>query len=72
MLLPKQILLRSRDRARDFLMVRRVSRRGVGKSIRQRDEILADLLRSNASIMVNLKELQRREASTTTTTTTKP
>jgi hypothetical protein len=31
------------------------------RTVRQRDEILADLLRSHASIMLNLEELQRRE-----------
>jgi AAA family ATP:ADP antiporter len=31
------------------------------RTIRQRDEILADLIRSHASIMLNLEELQRRE-----------
>jgi AAA family ATP:ADP antiporter len=33
------------------------------RTVRQRDEILADLLRSHASIMLNLEELQRRDDS---------
>ena len=53
-----------RDRLWPFLEDPRPSRRKTGRG---RDEILADLLRSNASIMVNLKELQQREESTTTT-----
>ena len=36
-------------------------RPAANRTIRQRDEILADLLRSNASITLNLKELQRRD-----------
>jgi hypothetical protein len=32
----------------------------VARSARPRDEILADLLRSNHSIMLNLEELRRR------------
>jgi hypothetical protein len=36
-------------------------RKGRGTSSRPRDEILADLLRSHHSIVLNLKELQRRE-----------
>ena len=35
-------------------------RRPVTRSARPRDEILADLLRSNHSIMLNLEELRRR------------
>jgi len=35
-------------------------RRPVARSARPRDEILADLLRSNHSIMLNLEELRRR------------
>jgi hypothetical protein len=35
-------------------------RRPVARSTRPRDEILADLLRSNHSIMLNLEELRRR------------
>ena len=54
-----------RERLWPFLEDPRPSRR---QASRGRDEILADLLRSNASIMVNLKELQQREESTTTTT----
>ena len=35
-------------------------RRPVSRTARSRDEILADLLRSNQSIMINLEELKRR------------
>jgi hypothetical protein len=35
-------------------------RRPVGRAIRPREEILADLARSNQSIMLNLEELKRR------------
>ncbi len=37
------------------------SRPAARRTVRQRDEILADLLQSNASITLNLKELQRRD-----------
>jgi len=46
-----------RDRLWPFLEDRRPSARS---SARPRDEILADLLRSNHSIMLNLEELRRR------------
>jgi hypothetical protein len=36
-------------------------RPAANRTVRARDEILADLLRSHASIMINLQELQRRE-----------
>jgi hypothetical protein len=36
-------------------------RRGAGGSARPREEILAELIRSHQSIMINLRELQRRE-----------
>lgn len=52
-----------RERLWPFLEDPRPARKQTGRG---RDEILADLLRSNASIMVNLKELQQREESTTT------
>ena len=39
-------------------------RRPVSRTARPRDEILADLLRSNQSIMMNLEELKRRDAAT--------
>jgi len=45
-----------RDRLWPFLE----DRRPVARSARPRDEILADLLRSNHSIMLNLEELRRR------------
>jgi ATP:ADP antiporter, AAA family len=45
-----------RDRLWPFLE----DRRPVARSARARDEILADLLRSNHSIMLNLEELRRR------------
>src|SRR6185503_5254426 len=48
-----------RDRLWPFLEDRRPSARS---SARPRDEILADLLRSNHSIMLNLEELRRRAA----------
>jgi ATP:ADP antiporter, AAA family len=38
-------------------------RRTTTKTVRPRDEILADLLRSHASIVLNLEELQRRSPS---------
>ena len=47
-----------RDRLWPFLEDRRPA---ATRTIRQRDEILADLLRSHASIMLNLEELQRRD-----------
>ena len=34
------------------------------RSARPREEVIADLLRSNHSIMLNLEELQRRERAT--------
>jgi hypothetical protein len=37
--------------------------RPVERATRDRDEILADLLRSHESIMLNLDELKRRAAS---------
>jgi len=49
-----------RDRLWPFL---EDSRPAVNRTIRAREEILADLLRSHASIMINLQELQRREES---------
>ena len=52
-----------RERLWPFLEDPRPARK---QTSRGRDEILADLLRSNASIMLNLKELQQREESTTT------
>ena len=47
---------RGRERLWPFLE----DRRPVARSARARDEILADLLRSNHSIMLNLEELRRR------------
>jgi hypothetical protein len=48
-----------RDRLWPFLEDRRT---GSGRSQRPRDEILADLMRSHNSIMLNLEALQRRAA----------
>jgi hypothetical protein len=45
-----------RDRLWPFLE----DRRPMARSTRAREEILADLLRSNHSIMLNLEELRRR------------
>jgi hypothetical protein len=45
---------------RDHLWPFLEDRRTGGRSARARDEILADLLRSNQSIMVSLEELKRR------------
>jgi HEAT repeat protein len=49
-----------RDRLWPFL---EDPRPAANRTIRAREEILADLLRSHASIMINLQELQRREES---------
>ena len=46
-----------RERLWPFLEDRRPAK---GGPTRPRDEILADLLRSNESIMINLEELQKR------------
>ena len=48
-----------RERLWPFLEDRRPA---TGRTIRPRDEILADLMRSHASIVMNLEELQRRDA----------